>query len=336
MDPENFRFSTSFFLCLPFPNGPWYSGNTYNDALGYFTKYCKHHSKWVIDANGNHAASCTQCHWVRQVLHKSLNVSAVYFLKKAGFITTYEPSLKMLLGPLDSNTSRLFPKRASKLSKLHVTQAKELLSSTADKSKEGQMHALNTFIGTLPDVPNSDLGAIRPDFLAVPEDGKGSSFCGDFTSIHPTASSYIKDALADLVIIANNEIELFGDGLSSRIDSNDQKIIAEAVNRKNEKYALIAELANLRGFSKNASKKMVFVPAVVTHHGQLNYELFSFIENCTLRYRRIQREVVDIDGLTLQQRVSDFRVGFKNSLIFSLASNWGNQLKWGVLRGSVK
>ena len=135
---------------------------------------------------------------------------------------------------------------------------------------------------------------------------------------------------------ANNEIELFGDGLSSRIDSNDQKVIAEAVKRKNDKYALIAELANLRGHSKNNSKKMVFVPAVVTHHGQLNYELFSFIENCTSRFRRIDREVVDVDGLTPQQRVSDFRIGFKNSLIFSLASNRGNQLKWGVLRGSVK
>jgi hypothetical protein len=200
------------------------------------------------------------------------------------------------------------------------------------------MAALNNLLSTLPDVPHSEVGAIRPDFLAVPNDGKGSSYCGDFTSIHTSASSYRQDSLRDLMAIAKIDIEMSGmdfSGAQSRFDRADQAPVAAAVKRKKDKYQFISDLANLRSRVSRKHQAMQFVPAVVTHNGQLNYELFNFIEDCTTRFRRIDKFRFNIDGLDARQRVSNFRVGFKNSLIFSLASNWGNLLNWGVVRGCV-
>jgi hypothetical protein len=237
---------------------------------------------------------------------------------------------------MDSHTERLFPKKSSKIGKSNAALARALLMSNPDKSREGQMAALNDLIATLPDVPHNDQGAIRPDFLAVPNDGYGSSYCGDVTAIQPSCASYLKDSLADLVAVATIDIEMSSmkfNGVQSRFDRTDLTTVAKAVERKKDKYQLVSELANLRSNTYKRNKTMEFIPAVVTHNGQLNFEFFTFIENITTRFRRIDKSRFDIDGLDAQQRVSNFRLGFKNSLIFSLASNWGNQLRWGVLKG---
>ena len=76
---------------------------------------------------------------------------------------------------------------------------------------------------------------------------------------------------------------------------------------------------------------MVFVPAVVTHNGQLNFELFEFIEKVTMRYKRLQSNSFDINGKSVQERVSEFRIAFKNSLVFALVSKWACQLRYGVV-----
>jgi hypothetical protein len=210
------------------------------------------------------------------------------------------------------------------------------LSKLGDKSKEVQLRALNDLIPTLQDVPNPGLGAMRPDFLAIPNDGKGSIFYGDFTSIHPTAKSYSKETLNDLVNVAKEDVQFFEDGLKSRFDRCDQHWVAKKVEEKKAKYQFISDLVNLKSNSKgNRNKKMVFVPAVVTHNGQLNFELFDFIEHVVKRFRRLQFKKFDINGRTIQERVSSFRIGFKNSLVFSLANSWGNQLRWGVVRGGI-
>ena len=129
---------------------------------------------------------------------------------------------------------------------------------------------------------------------------------------------------------------MYFSGLQSRFDRADLTTVAKAVDKKRAKYQLISDLANLNSRTGKKHKQMEFIPAVVTHNGQLNFELFNFIENVTTRFRRIDKNRFDIDGLDARQRVSNFRLGFKNSLVFSLASNWGNQLRWGVLRGCVK
>jgi hypothetical protein len=212
------------------------------------------------------------------------------------------------------------------------------MEQATDKSREGQIAALRELLASLPDVPHSEVGAIRPDFLAVPNDGKGSSYCGDFTSIHTSAASYRNESLRDLAAVAKIDIEMSGmsfSGALSRFDRSDQGAVAGAVQRKKDKYQLISDLANLRSKVSRKHQVLQFIPAVVTHNGQLNYELFSFIENCTTRFKRIDKDRFDINGLDARQRVSNFRVGFKNSLIFSLASNWGNQLRCGVVSGCV-
>ena len=89
-------------------------------------------------------------------------------------------------------------------------------------------------------------------------------------------------------------------GLSPSICSTDNKAIAKVVDKKVKKYALIGDLVNLQSKSKTKVSKLKFVPAVVTHSGQLNYELFSFIENCTNRFKRLQKTTFDIDGRSLQ------------------------------------
>ena len=335
MDGEVFRFSLSFFLGLPFPSGQHYTKATYVPNLGYPAITCVHHNK-IIDATGNHASSCNQCYGARQSLHRSLINTCIFFLKKAEFTATFEPSLKAILGPMDEKTARLFPKASSKVGRSNTAIAREVLNHNQDKTREGQMAALNVLVQSLPDVPRSDLGSIRPDFLAVPNDGKGSSYCGDFTAIQPSCDTYIKDSLSDLIALATIDIEMSGmnfRGLQSRFDRVDSTTVAKAVDKKKDKYQLISDLANLRSCTARRSRPMEFIPAVVTHNGQLNFELFTFIENVTTRFRRIDQSRFDIDGLDAQQRACNFRLGFKNSLIFSLASNWGNQLRWGVLRG---
>ena len=338
MDGEVFRFSLSFFLGLPFPFGSYYSNATYYPELGYHAFKCVSHDI-IIDANGNHAAACVKCYGTRYALHKSLIASCIYFLRKAEFTATFEPSLGSILGPLHFHTERLFPKASSKIGTSNAATVKAALSTATDKSREGQLQLLNDLLPTLPDVPHSDKGAMRPDFLAVPSDGLGSSYIGDFTSIQPSSGTYLHDSLKDLVALAKIDIEMSSmhfSGLQSRFDRADLTTVAKAVDKKRAKYQLISDLANLNSRTGKKHKQMEFIPAVVTHNGQLNFELFNFIENVTTRFRRIDKNRFDIDGLDARQRVSNFRLGFKNSLVFSLASNWGNQLRWGVLRGCVK
>jgi hypothetical protein len=337
MDSDSFRFSMSFFLGLPFPRGPHYNGSSFHPELGYYASKCASHGV-TIDANGDHFSSCTKCYGTRQALHKSLITSCIHFLNKAEFTTSFEPSLTKILGPLDSHTERLFSKRVSKVGTTNIAKARAAMEQATDKSREGQIAALRELLASLPDVPHSEVGAIRPDFLAVPNDGKGSSYCGDFTSIHTSAASYRNESLRDLAAVAKIDIEMSGmsfSGALSRFDRSDQGAVAGAVQRKKDKYQLISDLANLRSKVSRKHQVLQFIPAVVTHNGQLNYELFSFIENCTTRFKRIDKDRFDINGLDARQRVSNFRVGFKNSLIFSLASNWGNQLRCGVVSGCV-
>ena len=132
--------------------------------------------------------------------------------------------------------------------------------------------------------------------------------------------------------LAKTEVELYSNGFHSKVDRVNQHCVQAAVNKKCDKYQFISDLVNLRSKVRAKNKnKMVFVPAVVTHNGQLNFELFEFIEKVTMRYKRLQANSFDINGKSVQERVSEFRIAFKNSLVFALVSKWACQLRYGVV-----
>jgi hypothetical protein len=324
---DGFRYWLSFYLNLPFPSGLAFGSLTRTPDFDYPVAKCLLHGK-AIDANGDHASSCTLCHGPRHTLHYHVNSVISHFAIEAGFQVKREPSVEAVIGPLASDLSSLFPKKSSKAN----NRAQDAIKVALDHGPTAVKEAL----ARLPRVPESEQAALRPDLLLLPNDGKGEAFVIDGAAVHSSCKSYVKHQLPFLVQAAVQEISLFADGLRPSVFRDNSPAVVAVIRKKVQKYGLMVELSNLKGNGVQTSGcRKTFVAAVLSHRGELSLPLLDLVEYFTGRFKRAQRRVFDINGLTVAMRAANFRADFKNSLMFRLAESWGVMLQWSLVRGSA-
>jgi hypothetical protein len=333
LDADNFRHTVAFFLGLPSPATPaLLSDASFNAEHGCQVATCKLHGK-IIDPNGVHASSCTHCYLARSALHRDIVSVCAHHLKRANFQVTKEPSIGTIVGPIGDSITGIFPKRPNSQSRKSQRLVDNFLASA--NGKTSSLQEVQAVIAKLPRIPPDKEGALRLDIHAVPEDGKGPKYAVDVTCIHTTCNDYIKKQLAESLIKAEQEIDLAACARKPGVQRINSHALQKAVVGKTRKYGLVVKLADLLSNARPGASRTSLVPAALSHSGEFSVELLDLIENCTNRFKRIQRSVFDINGHTLPQRVALYRMSFKNSLIARLADGVGNLLQWAIIRGSA-
>jgi hypothetical protein len=328
--PADFRHTVGFMIGLPVATA-YGQRMVQMPGHGYPVAMCMKHQV-PLDVNGNHVSACCLCAYPRDRVHSAVNQVCAYFGKVAGYAAHMSPSLETMLGThLHDEVSLIFPKHTNK--QVRDNQRKVTDAISAMVSAQDRVQAVREVLSTLPRMEPTEAGAIRPDVLLFPLNGKGKQLILDGKVTHGTCTTQIDAQEKFFSAKAVQVVTLFADGLAPSEQDGDSPAVAKAVREKREKYGLVADLINLEVAAKLANTQAEVIPAVITHRGEMSGAILDLIEHLTSRFRSVARHSFDIDGRTVVQRVSDFRRDFKTSLMVQLASRWGSMLAWGFARG---
>jgi hypothetical protein len=327
----NFRYFVAFHLNLPPPTVLLPRAEIGYD---YPVSKCSYHKK-INDINCNHIAGCDKCSFARDKVHFGINMTCAVFGGKAGYKPNYEPRLhEMLLHLYPANIiESIFPKHPTKQSNVSqnaLAATINSLHSTLNPTQRAQL--VKNAIAALPVFEKKDAGAIRPDVLLAPLNGKGEDIYIDGSAIHTSCDSYIKKQLKSLEARCKDDIALFKEDSRPSAFTENTPAVAAVAKKKFKKYGLIASLINLQVAAKHSTRGGRVIPAIVSHRGEIGGDLLNFIEQCTNRFKGLQARTFDINGLSIAQRTSDYRRDFKNSLMINLASNWGSMMSCGFAK----
>ena len=109
-------------------------------------------------------------------------------------------------------------------------------------------------------------------------------------------------------------------------NNEDTPVVKIAAKNKTKIYGLIETLANIQAEGFGPERPMNFVPAVITHRGELGSAFIKTIEHCVLRYKASLRVTPHIDGLTPAKGAACYRRQFKTDLCVQMAKGFGRQL----------
>jgi hypothetical protein len=165
------------------------------------------------------------------------------------------------------------------------------------------------------------------DVISVPLDGRGKSLGFDVTGIGDDTVATVNKQLSYHLGLQKQTDKLFATNYHlAPTAGQDSPVIKVAARNKKKIYGLIETLANIQASGFGPELPLKFVPAVITHRGEMGTDFLSSIEYCANRYKASLRVTPHIDGLTPAKGASNYRRQFKNDLCVQMAKGFGRQL----------
>jgi hypothetical protein len=329
----------NFYLALPMPL--IFGMETYKPANHDYTyQICSgnHNGKagniHYKDHAGNHTCWCSSANKGRCLLHRQVNAAIMKAADKAGFICSPEPDTEGLLGgSVDpGRLGSIFPKVPNKESRARHSQLshdiEEISSASVSVSKKNAMAKAAMDKGA-PPIKLDAACMLRADAFLEPKDGNGGTILIDASITHITAKSALQSSLKYFTNELQTEREDYKNNMPTPLLqklTNSPQVVATA-KKKDDKYALIERLMNLRvAIGNSGMRRVKFIPAIMSHRGELGGGLIDLIETCSARFKARERRQENIDGYTPAQATAAYRSNFKSSLLVALAKGWGAQL----------
>ena len=281
-----------------------------------------------LDVSGTHANCC----WASrgEITRKHSTLQRANRTLAAESDTGYRHEVPAF-DALDGNISKqlanaMFPKAPSAADmrrslRLHELAALIAIPDTLPERKAALTAQLMSLVAEVPANGNG----LRLD--AIVHDDQPANLWIDFHVQHPWAASHLKtnDAWFKGEHTAERLARSSQDGLNSFAAVSSPSVVsAEATKRKH--YALLTAIGQALSASGRLTKRVEFLPVVVSHVGEFGAGAFTLAERYARNAQRSPAFSPYVTGISSRETGSRMRKRAKDSLMCSTAKGWGRVL----------